>query len=123
MFDNLRVTLLLLNSKFSLLTLTFFHENHFTFRMVANMYFLTLSLVIILSEACIPPPPSPSPTTTKAPSSSTTKAPTTTAKPKDCPMDGKTCLADNLIEIKAADGPDACSKYNYASIHLSNLTC
>merc|ERR1711936_596245 len=77
--------------------------------MVANMYFLTLSLVIILSEARIPPPPSPSPTTTKAPSSSTTKAPTTTAKPKDCPMDGKTCLADNLIEMKSADGADACN--------------
>merc|ERR1712137_1284597 len=78
-------------------------------RMVANVYFLTLSLVITLSEACIPPPPSPSPTTTKAPSSSTTKAPTTTAKPKDCPMDGKTCLADNLIEMKSADGADACN--------------
>ena len=38
--------------------------------MMPNMYsFLTLSLVIPISEACIfPPPPSPSPTTTKAPS-------------------------------------------------------
>ena len=81
-----------------------------------NIYsLLILSLVIILTEACFPPPPPPpSPTTTKAPT--TTAKATTTGKPKDCPLDGKTCLSgDNLLEdgLKKADGPDKCSKFFY----------
>jgi len=77
-----------------------------------NIYsLLILSLVIILTEACFgpPPPPPPSPTTTKAPT--TTAKATTTGKPKDCPLDGKTCLdGTNLLELKAADGPDKCNE-------------
>ena len=39
------------------------------------------------------------------------KVKTTTAKPKDCPMDGKTCVEEgNVLAIKSADGPDKCSK-------------
>ena len=59
---------------------------------------VALTLFISQSEACFSTPTTPPPTATA------------------CPMDGKTCLADNLIEMKSADGPDACSKYNYASI-------
>ena len=66
-----------------------------------------LSLFIIQSEACFPPSP-PSPTST---ASQTTTAKTTSAKPKDCPMDGKTCVSEgNVQAIKSADGPDMCSK-------------
>ena len=72
--------------------------------MIASPCLLALSLFITQLEACIPPPPPPTTTTTET---------TTTATPLDCPLDGKTCVGeDNLLDdgLKAADGPDACSK-------------
>ena len=67
-----------------------------------------LSLFIIQSEACLPtPPPSP-----PAPTLTPTPAPTTT-KPKECPMDEKSCVGeDNVVAFKKQDmiGPDVCSK-------------
>ena len=76
--------------------------------MVYPCLIVALSLFIIQSEACLPPSP-PSPTASSAPQTTTAK--TTTAKPKDCPMDGKTCVEEgNVLAIKSADGPDKCSK-------------
>ena len=70
---------------------------------------VALSLFIAQSEACIPTPPPPAETTAAAPT--TTGAPTTTAKALDCPLDGKTCVAEgNVLELKSAETPDACSK-------------
>ena len=64
---------------------------------------VALFMFIFQSDACFPPSP-PSPT-------ASTAAQTTTAKPKDCPMDGKTCVGEgNVQAIKSAEGPDICSK-------------
>jgi len=71
---------------------------------------VALSLFIAQSEACIAPP-TPAPATTAAAAATTTGAPTTTAKPLNCPLDGKTCVAEgNVLELKSADTPDACNK-------------
>merc|ERR1712232_685332 len=69
---------------------------------------VALSLFIAQSEACIPTQPPPA--TTAAAAATTTGAPTTTAKPLDCPLDGKTCVAEgNVLELKSADGPEKCN--------------
>ena len=79
--------------------------------MMTNLVF-ALSLFIIESEACnAPQPPQPpqphgNPATTAT--SSTSSAATTAALP--CPVQGKTCVADNVLELKPVDGPDKCSK-------------
>ena len=82
--------------------------------MIPSPFLVALSLLITQSEACFPPPPAP-PSETM-----TTTAKTTTTKPLDCPLDGKTCIGeDNLLDdgLKAADGPDACSKKTIYLIH------
>ena len=79
--------------------------------MMTNLVF-ALSLFIIESEACTapqppqPPQPHGNPATTAT--SSTSSAATTAALP--CPAQGKTCVADNVLELKPADGPDKGSK-------------
>ena len=76
--------------------------------MITNLVF-ALSLFIIESEACIahqPPQPHGNPATTAT--SATSSAATSAALP--CPAQGKTCVADNVLELKPADGPDKCSK-------------
>ena len=73
---------------------------------------VALSLFIIQSEACfVPPHPATTPAPSTAPLSTTAKA--TTAKQKDCPMDGKTCVGEgNVLALKSADSPEKCSKKN-----------
>jgi len=68
---------------------------------------VALSLFIIKSEACLPTPPSP-----PAPTLTPTPAPTT-AKPKECPMDEKSCVGlFNVLNIIQQDmiGPDVCNQ-------------
>ena len=81
---------------------------------MTNLVF-ALSLFIIESEACIahqppqppqPPQPHGNPATTAT--SATSSAATTAALP--CPAQGKTCVGDNVVELKPVDGPDKCSK-------------
>ena len=76
------------------------------------LFLLSLSMIIIYSEACSPnKPPTPSPPS---------PAPT-----QDCPMNGKTCVGfKNIKKIKSVDGPDNCSMiiiyyfyYIYVLVH------
>jgi len=74
---------------------------------------VALSLLFIQSEACLifPPPPTPAPTPAPSTAAQSTTAIATTSKPKACPMDGKTCVAEgNVVALKSTDSTEKSNK-------------